>query len=215
MKKEYVLQKIREKGIVAVVRAKNADTAMKTADACIEGGITAIEITFTVPGALGVIKTLSEEYAGTDVMTGAGTVMNKEDSEKAIEAGARFIVSPYFDAETVRLCREKNIAVMPGVMTVREAVMAMNAGADILKIFPGELFGPAIIKAFKGPLPDAVMMPTGGVTAENAGDWIKAGAVAVGAGGSLTSGAAAGDYGAVTRMAKLFLENIARSRRKD
>lgn len=209
MNKNKVLEKIKDIGVVAVVRASSADEALKITDACVAGGISAIEITFTVPDAVSVIKTLS---ARDDITLGAGTVMNADEADTALKAGAQFIVSPYLDIETVQLCREKEVAVMPGVMTVREAVLAMNAGADILKIFPAELFGPAIIKAFKGPLPDAVMMPTGGVTAQNVGEWIKAGAVAVGAGGSLTGGAKKGNYAHITDTAKQFVENIKKAR---
>lgn len=126
--------------------------------------------------------------------------------------GAQYIVSPYFDIETVKLCNRYRMAVMPGVMSVREAVMAMEAGADILKIFPADLFGPKIIKDIKGPLPYAKMMPTGGVTADNAGEWIKAGAVALGAGGSLTAGAKTGDYALITETAKRFVKNIKAAR---
>lgn len=212
MNKDYVLGEIKCKGVVAVVRAGSADEALRVTDACLEGGITAIEITFTVPDAVRVISALAGRYSGSGLILGAGTVMCAADARRAIDAGACFVVSPYFDADTVKLCVEDGTAVMPGVMTVREAVMAMNAGADIIKIFPAELFGPAIIKAFKGPLPSAVMMPTGGVTAQNVGEWIRAGAAAVGAGGSLTSGAKTGDYALITHTAELFVRNITLAR---
>lgn len=212
MDSKTIISSIKQSGIVAVVRAENSDTASKIADACLAGGVNCIEITFTVPDAVGVIKALKSKYSENEIILGAGTVMNVSQARTALYAGAQFIVSPYLDTETVRFCKNEGVAVIPGVMTVREAVMAMNAGADILKIFPAELFGPAIIKAFHGPLPDAVMMPTGGVTAENCGEWIRAGAVAVGAGGSLTGGAKTGNYAEITETARRFVQNIAEAR---
>ena len=130
----------------------------------------------------------------------------------AILNGAQYVVSPYFDPETVKLCNHYRVPIMPGVMTVREAVMAMEAGADILKVFPGDVFGPKIIKAIRGPIPYAKMMPTGGVDVDNVADWIKAGAVAVGAGSSLTAGAKTGDYQRITETGRHFVENIRRAR---
>lgn len=127
-------------------------------------------------------------------------------------SGANFVVSPYFDPETVKMCNRYRVAVMPGIMTVKEAVAAMEAGADILKVFPGDVFGPKIIKAIRGPIPYAKMMPTGGVDVDNAADWIKAGAVAVGAGSSLTAGAKTGDYQRITDTARKFVENIKAAR---
>lgn len=212
MDKETVLTKIQKCGIVAVVRAENADTARRITDACIAGGVAAIELTFTVPRADKVIETLAANYGPEEIILGAGTVMDAATARIAMLCGAQYIVSPYFDAETVKICNRYRIAAMPGVMTVREAVLAMEAGADILKIFPGELFGPSIIKAIKGPIPYAKMMPTGGVDVENAADWIKAGAVAVGAGSSLTAGAKTGDYQKITETAKKFVAAIEKAR---
>lgn len=212
MDKEQVLTKIQNCGIVAVVRAETTDEAQKIAEACIEGGVAAIELTFTVPHADKVIEFLANKYSPEEMILGAGTVMDAETARIAMLCGAQYIVSPYFDAETVKLCNRYRMAVMPGVMSVREAVMAMQAGADILKIFPADLFGPKIIKDIKGPLPYAKMMPTGGVTAENAGEWIKAGAVALGAGGSLTAGAKSGNYALITETAKKFINNIKAAR---
>ena len=185
MDKEQILTKIQDSGIVAVVRAETTDEAQRIADACLEGGVSAIELTFTVPHADKVIEFLANKYSPEEMILGAGTVMDSQTARMAMLCGAQYIVSPYFDIETVKLCNRYRMAVMPGVMSVREAVMAMESGADILKIFPADLFGPKIIKDIKGPLPYAKMMPTGGVTADNAGEWIKAGAVALGAGGSL------------------------------
>ncbi len=212
MDKETVLTKIQQCGIVAVVRAENADTARRITDACIAGGVAAIELTFTVPRADKVIETLAANYGPEEIILGAGTVMDAATARIAMLCGAQYIVSPYFDAETVKMCNRYRVASMPGVMSVREAVSAMEAGADILKIFPGELFGPSIIKAIKGPIPYAKMMPTGGVDVNNAADWIKAGAVAVGAGSSLTAGAKTGDYQKITETAKQFVAAIEKAR---
>jgi 2-dehydro-3-deoxyphosphogluconate aldolase/(4S)-4-hydroxy-2-oxoglutarate aldolase len=212
MDKELILTKIQECGVVAVVRAETCEQAERITDACIEGGVAAIELTFTVPHADKVIEGLAKKYTPDQIILGAGTVMDAATARIAMLAGAQYIVSPYFDLDTVKMCNRYRIAVMPGIMSVREAVMAMEAGADILKIFPGELFGPSIIRAIKGPIPYAKMMPTGGVDINNVGEWIKAGAVAVGAGSSLTAGAKTGDYALITKTAKQFVENIKKAR---
>lgn len=212
MDKEQILTKIQECGIVAVVRAESTDTAERIVDACIEGGVAAIELTFTVPHADKLIDHLASKYTPEEIILGAGTVMDAPTARIAMLSGAQYIVSPYFDPETVRMCNRYRTAVMPGVMSVREAVMAMEAGADILKVFPGDLFGPKIIKDIRGPIPYAKMMPTGGVNADNVGEWIKAGAVAVGAGSSLTAGAKTGDYAQITATARKFRENIISAR---
>ncbi len=212
MDKEHILTKIQDCGIVAVVRADTPDIAEHITDACIEGGVAAIELTFTVPHADKVIEALAKKYTPEQILLGAGTVMDAATARIAMLAGANYIVSPYLDPETVRMCNRYRLAVMPGVMSVREAVLAMEAGADILKIFPGELFGPKIIKAINGPIPYAKMMPTGGVDLENVGEWIKAGAVAVGVGGALTGGAGTGDYQKITEKAKQFVQKIKEAR---
>ncbi|MBC8527856.1 bifunctional 2-keto-4-hydroxyglutarate aldolase/2-keto-3-deoxy-6-phosphogluconate aldolase [Christensenellaceae bacterium NSJ-44] len=212
MDKEVVLQKIRDVGLVAVVRAENADSARRIAEACLEGGVAALEITFTVPGAKEVIADLARTYQKGEIILGAGTVMDPETARISILEGVQYVVSPYLNLDTVRLCNRYRIPCMPGCMSVKEVVEAMEAGADIIKIFPGELFGPKIIKAISGPVPQARMMPTGGVTADNVAEWIRAGAVAVGAGSSLTGGAKTGDYGEITRVARTFIQNIQAAR---
>ena len=212
MDKEQILTRIQDCGIVAVVRAESTDKAERIVDACIEGGVAAIELTFTVPHADKVIEHLANKYTPEQIILGAGTVMDSATARIAMLSGAQYIVSPYFDPETVKMCNRYRVAVMPGIMSVREGVMAMEAGADILKVFPGDLFGPKIIKDIRGPIPYAKMMPTGGVNADNVGEWIKAGAVAVGAGSSLTAGAKTGDYAAITETAKKFVANIKAAR---
>lgn len=212
MDKRMVLKKISDCGVVAVVRAENAEQAVKIADACAAAGIAALEITFTVPGAAEVIKKLAEVYNKGEIIVGAGTVLDPETARTAILAGAQYVVSPCLNVETVKLCNRYQVACMPGAMTIKETVECMEAGADIVKIFPGELFGPAIIKAIKGPLPQAVLMPTGGVSLENVGEWIKAGAVAVGVGGNLTAGAKKGDYQSITDIGRQFVEKVRQAR---
>ena len=212
MDKEKIITRITDSGIVAVVRAESAEQAKRITDACIEGGVAAIELTFTVPYAHHVIEDLAKSYSPEDIILGAGTVMDSETARIAILSGANYIVSPYFNAEVVKTCNRYRIACMPGAMTIKEVVEAMEAGADIVKIFPGDAFGPNIIKAIKGPVPQAKMMPTGGVDVNNVDKWIKAGAVAVGAGGSLTAGAKTGDYAAITATAKEFVEKIKAAR---
>ena len=214
MEKSEVIKSITTVGVVAVVRAENSEKAAKISEACVKAGIKALEITFTVPGAADVIKDLSVIYKGTDIIVGAGTVLDPETARIAILAGAQFIVSPSLNVETVKLCNRYQIAVMPGAMTIREVIMGMEAGADIVKIFPGDLYGPSIIKDIKGPLPQAKLMPTGGVSLENAADWIKAGAVGVGVGGSLTASAKTGDYETITKIGKQFIENVKNAKAK-
>jgi 2-dehydro-3-deoxyphosphogluconate aldolase/(4S)-4-hydroxy-2-oxoglutarate aldolase len=212
LSKNEVLSRIRESGLVAIVRAESAEQAQKIADALAAGGVAAIEITFTVPGATEVIKTLAAKYKSGEIIIGAGTVLDPETARIAILEGAQYIVSPCLNVETVRLCNRYKVACMPGAMTLKETVEVMEAGADVVKIFPGELFGPSIIKAFKGPLPHALLMPTGGVSLDNVGEWIKAGSVAVGVGSTLTAGAKKGDYVSITKTAQQFIEKIKKAR---
>ncbi|HUJ95730.1 MAG TPA: bifunctional 2-keto-4-hydroxyglutarate aldolase/2-keto-3-deoxy-6-phosphogluconate aldolase [Terriglobales bacterium] len=207
-----VLGKIVESGLVAVIRAESPEHATRIAEACARGGVAALEITFTVPGAVEVIAHLAKIYKSGEILLGAGTVLDPETARAAILAGAHFIVSPSLNPETARLCNRYQIPYMPGAGTVRDIVEAMECGADIIKIFPGELLGPAFVKAVKGPLPQAALMPTGGVSLENVAEWIRAGCVAVGVGGNLTAGAKKGDFQSVTDLAKQFVERICQAR---
>lgn len=207
-----LLKRITDVGLVAVVRAETGEQAQRVADAVLAGGCPAIEMTFTVPAAHRVIEALAARYSPSELILGAGTVLDPETARIAILSGASYIVSPSLNVETVRLCNRYQVPVMPGAMTVREVIEAMEAGADIVKLFPGEAFGPSIIKAIKGPLPQAPLMPTGGVDLSNVAEWIKAGAVAVGAGGSLMGGAKTGDFASVTSTARAFIEKIKAAR---
>lgn len=212
MGKIDVIKRLTDCGVVAVVRADNEEQAKKIADACIQAGIVGIEITFTVPGAHKIIENLCETYSEDEILVGAGTVLDKETARAAILAGAKYVVSPCLDVETVQLCNTYDIPCMPGAMTVKEAVDGMKAGADIIKIFPGGLYGPKIIKNFKGPLPQMKMMPTGGVDVSNVGEWIKAGAVAVGVGSSLTAGSRTGDYDSIVKIGRQMIEEVKKAR---
>lgn len=207
MRKYEVLRRIEEVGVVAVVRAENSEKAKTIALACMEGGIDSIEITFTVPGANDVIKDLTKEF-GDKLLVGAGTVLDSETARIAILAGAKYIVSPAFDIETAKLCNRYQIPYMPGCMTITEMLTAMEAGADVIKVFPGSAFGPSFIKAVKGPLPQAVLMPTGGVSIDNVDQWINNGCIAVGVGGNLTKGSSED----MTNAAKEFVEKIKEAR---
>ena len=212
MDKEKILTKLTDAGLVAVVRANSADEAIRISDACLEGGCPSIELTFTVPGAHKVIEELAKRYSNGEMLLGAGTVLDSETARIAILSGANYVVSPGFNLDAAKLCNRYRIPYMPGCMTITEVLTAMEAGADIVKIFPADLFGPKIIKDIKGPLPHAKMMPTGGVEISNVHEWIKAGAVAVGAGSSLTAGAKSGDYAKITATAKEFIAKIKEAR---
>ena len=207
-----ILKRITDVGLVAVVRAETSEKALRIADAVLAGGCPAIEVTFTVPRAHRVLEDLAAQYPATDLILGAGTVLDPETARIAILSGASYVVSPSLNHDTVRLCNRYQVPVMPGVMTIREVIEAMEAGADIIKLFPGETFGPAFVKAIKGPLPQAPLMPTGGVDVDNVGEWIKAGCVAVGVGSNLTAGSRKGDYKAVTQATQQFIERIRAAR---
>lgn len=212
--KLHVLSRITESGLVAIVRTDDSSQASRIVDACAAGGAAAIEITFTVPGATAVIEELAKRYPAKQIALGAGTVLDPETARIAILAGAQFVVSPSLNTDTARLCNRYQIPYLPGAGTIREIVEAMEAGADIIKIFPGETLGPSFVKAAKAPLPQSSLMPTGGVSIDNAAEWIQAGSVALGVGGSLTAGAKAGDFKSITDLARRFIAVIAEARGK-
>ncbi|MDY0294671.1 MAG: bifunctional 2-keto-4-hydroxyglutarate aldolase/2-keto-3-deoxy-6-phosphogluconate aldolase [Acholeplasmataceae bacterium] len=206
MYKFEVIKRITEVGVVAVVRAEKKEDAISIAQACIDGGLPAIEVTFTVPHADEVIKTLSQTFSDDQLLIGAGTVLDAETARIAILNGAKYIVSPAFDEKTALLCNRYQIPYMPGCMTITEMIKALEFGSDIIKLFPGSAFGPSYVKAVKGPLPQVNIMPTGGVSLDNIQEWVKNGVVAVGVGGELTGPAKKGDFAGVQKNAQAFIK---------
>lgn len=206
------LGRVVETGLVAVIRAESCEQARRIADACAGGGVSALKITFTVPAAAGVIEGLAKSFPAEQIQIGAGTVLDPETARIAILAGAQFVVSPCVNLETARLANRYQIPYVPSAGSVREVVEAMECGAGIVKVFPGEVLGPGFVKAVRGPLPQAPLMPTGCVSLENAKAWIEAGCVALGVGGNLTAGAKTGDYASITRLARRFIEIIGEAR---
>jgi len=212
MKKFDTLNRLIDGGVVAVVRADSKEQGAKIAEACVQGGIKAIELTFTVPHADQVIAFLKDTIPSEKLIIGAGTVLDAVTARIAILNGAEYIVSPSFDLETAKLCNRYQIPYMSGCETIKEIITAMEAGVDIVKLFPGSAFGPCYVKAVKGPLPQCNIMPTGGVSIDNAAEWIKAGCVAIGVGGDLTAPAKNGDYAGVTAKAKEYVDAVRSAR---
>jgi len=214
MNKEYVLSRIREVGIVPVVRASSADEAFEAIEAIKAGGIPILEITMTVPRALSVIERVTASY-GDDVIVGAGTVLDAETARACILAGAQFIVSPALNLDTISCCHRYSIAVMPGALTPTEVVQAWTAGADFVKVFPaGAMGGANYIKSLKAPLPQIELVPTGGVSLKTAADFIRAGASALGVGADLVDTKALGEGRAdlITERARQFVEIVRTAR---
>jgi 2-dehydro-3-deoxyphosphogluconate aldolase/(4S)-4-hydroxy-2-oxoglutarate aldolase len=205
MSRESTLKRILDGGIVAVVRAESGALLAGVVRALAEGGVTAAEITFTVPDAVDVIKHVRREL-GDEVVLGAGTVLDPETARAALLAGAEYIVSPAVNVDVIRLCRRYDKAVMPGAFTPTEVITAWEAGADVVKIFPADVGGPSYLKALRGPLPQVRMMPTGGVDLNTAENFLKAGACCLGVGGSLVEpkAVAAGDFGRIRDLAAQY-----------
>lgn len=208
MNKLQTLNYIHEKGIVAVIRGKDKQEALRFSKACADGGVNILEITFTVPNAIDVMKSLIEEL-GNSVLIGAGTVLDEVTARLAIMEGAKFIVSPAFDEKVARLCNLYQIPYMPGCMTPTEITRALEFGVDVIKVFPGSAFGPSYFGALKGPLPYVNLMPTGGVDIDNVDEWIKQGAYAVGVGGQLVKGSSE----EIIEKAKKFVQKIEEARK--
>lgn len=212
MNKNETVSKLLDCGVIAVIRGNSLEEAVKLSKACAEGGIVGLEVTFTVPGAKEVIEALAKEKDASYIV-GAGTVLDEATARIAILAGAKFIVGPNFDKGVCELCNLYQVPYMAGVFTINEIVAALKAGVEVCKIFPGSLAGPDYIKAIHGPLPQARCMPTGGVDLENAQEWIKKGAVAIGTGSNLTAPAKNGDYAKVTELAKQYVALVAQARK--
>ena len=214
MNKAEVIKQIKDTGLIPVVRATSADEAMRAIDAIREGGVSVLEVTMTVPGAVGVIEQLTKKY-GSDVIVGAGTVLDAETARACMLSGAQFVVSPALNLETIECCRRYGVAVMPGALTPTEVVQAWTAGADLVKVFPADALGGAsYLKALKAPLPHIELVPTGGVSLKTAADFIKAGASALGVGTDLVDLKAIrdGQANVITERARQFVQIVREAR---
>ncbi len=216
MTRDEVKARIIQIGIVPVVRATSAEQAIRASEAVCKGGIPAVEMTMTVPGAVDVIAQLSRTM-GSEVLVGAGTVLDAETAKHCLDAGAQFLVSPGFDLETVNLAKRTGTLIMAGALTPTEIITAWKAGTDFVKVFPcGAVGGAKYIKALKGPLPNIPMVPTGGVKLDTAADFIQAGAAALGVGDELVPAAAlrSGNTNHIVETARKFVAIVAEARRK-
>ena len=184
MSRAELVKEMKNNGIVAIIRTKYPDKLIKIAEAIFEGGVKFIEITMTVPNALKMIKEVKNSVSD-EIILGVGSVLDPETAQKAIDAGAQFVVSPIFKKEIIDKAHKNNVPAMPGTFTPTEMLNAHQYGADIIKVFPADILGMKFFKAVKAPMPDLNLMPTGGVNLDNAGDWINAGACAVGIGTAL------------------------------
>jgi 2-dehydro-3-deoxyphosphogluconate aldolase/(4S)-4-hydroxy-2-oxoglutarate aldolase len=208
-----ITQAIEDSGVVAVIRMKEADRLRDVVAALAEGGVRALEITMTVPRAIELIAAIAPTLS-SEFILGAGTVLDAETARRAIDAGARFIVSPVFRTEVIRAAHDRNAAAMPGCFTPTEILSAWDAGADVVKVFPATAVGPGFFKDVRAPLPQVKLMPTGGVTIDNAGEWIAAGAVAVGVGSALldANAIASGSMSTITANARRIVANVRAAR---
>jgi len=203
------LDTITRTGALLIVRLDSAEEALAVSEAAIEGGIRALEITLSVPGALGVISTLAERYGDDGVVVGAGTVLDGPTAQTCVSAGARLLVSPNLNPAMIETANRYQAVTVSGAFTPSEIVDTMQAGADIVKLFPAEFVGPDYVRTVRAPLPQAPLMPTGGVTPDNVKEWFDAGVVAVGAGSFVTKAARVdGNYGRVTEAAADMLRAI-------
>lgn len=217
MTREEVWQCISEVGIVPVIRASSPELAVAAAKAVWAGGIPIVEVTMTVPGAIGVIEELTATMAG-EMLVGAGTVLGAETAARCLDAGAEFLVSPGFDTETVKMANLQEKLIMAGALTPTEVITAWKAGSDFVKVFPcGNVGGPSYIRALKAALPQIPMVPTGGVNLENAAEFLIAGASALGIGGELVSLAAlkARNLDAITEAARQYVSIVRSVRERD
>jgi 2-dehydro-3-deoxyphosphogluconate aldolase/(4S)-4-hydroxy-2-oxoglutarate aldolase len=208
-----MMELIQKTGVIAIMRAKSSDQLLAAADAIKAGGVQAIEVTMTTPGALDVIRQATERY-GADVLFGAGSVLDPESARAAILAGAQFVVCPTLNLKTIEICHRYSIPVVPGAYTPTEILTAWEAGGDMVKVFPASVGGPAYFKAIKGPLPQVKLVPVGGVDLDTTANFIRAGADAVGVGSALVSQKLldAGDFATLTERARRFCQEVAKGR---
>ncbi|WP_121822435.1 bifunctional 4-hydroxy-2-oxoglutarate aldolase/2-dehydro-3-deoxy-phosphogluconate aldolase [Halostella salina] len=214
MERQETLQQMQDSGVVAVMRGADADAVVDIAHALREGGVTALELTADTPGVMGLIEDVVDALDDTEVVVGAGTVLDSETARAASLAGAEFVVSPSFHEDVVETCNRYGVPVAPGVATPTEAIEAYQAGADMVKLFPASDLGPGYLSSIKGPLGQVPIMPTGGVGPDNAGEFIEAGAECVGAGGALVDHDAVerGDFETITENARAMVEAVENAR---
>lgn len=209
MNRDEQVRRMLDSGIVAVVRSPDSHQLVEVAKALADGGVTVLEITFTVPNALDVIGRVKASL-GERILLGAGTVLDSETARAAILAGAEFIVAPTLNLDVIKLCHRYDKPVLPGALTPTEILTAWEAGADIVKVFPADVVGPAFFKALRGPLPQIRLMPTGGVDLNTAAEFLKAGACCLGVGGQLVEpkAVAAGNFERIRDLARQFVEIV-------
>jgi Entner-Doudoroff aldolase len=214
MKKEEILEELTRLGAIAIIRMSDSEKLKRVSEAIHKGGVSAIEITMTTPNALTVIENLSKTM-GDEIIVGVGSVLDPQTAIDAINAGARFVVSPVFKHDIVETVKKLNIPVMPGAFTPTEIQAAYEQGADIVKVFPADVLGMAFFKAIKGPMPYLKLMPTGGVTLTNAGEWLKAGAYIVGVGTALLDKKAIDEnnFKKLTENAEILVRSISEGRK--
>ena len=208
MDKCQIIEAIKKEKLISVIRYKDQEKIKKIVDSIVAGGINLIEITMTVQNAIDIIKKLAIKYKDSNVIIGAGTVVESQIAQDAIDAGAMFIVSPVLNKDIIKICNEHNILVVPGIATPTEAYEALKSGAAVLKLFPSNAFDPSIIKTYKGPFPNIKLMPTGGINLDNINEWIDNGAIAVGIGGELLKEFNGENFEDITNTVKLFKEKI-------
>lgn len=213
MSREKQLDRVIDCGIVAIVRYSEPGPLVEVVKALAAGGVTVAEVTLTVPDALDVIREAKRQL-GDRILLGAGTVLDTETARAALLAGAQFIVAPSLNLDVIKLCRRYDKLVMPGAFTPTEVLAAWEAGADIVKVFPADVVGPAFFRALRGPLPQVKLMPTGGVDLSTAAEFLKAGSVCLGVGSQLIDPklVAAGDFAKITALAKQYVEIVKKHR---
>ena len=212
-RRSAITKAVEAMGVVAVIRLKDAGKLRSVIDALAKGGVRALELTMTIPGAVHLIREIAPTLPD-DFLVGAGTVTDADTARAVIDAGAQFVVGPVLRPDVIRACHERDIAAIPGCFSPTEILTAHEAGADIVKIFPATMLGPQFIRDVRAPLPQLKLMPTGGVTLDNAGDWVRAGAVAVGVGSALVDVKAidAGRFDVVTANARRVVASVSDAR---
>ena len=200
-----ILDELKASGIVAVVRGKSHEEARGYMEACLKGGIKSLELTYTIPNVCELIKEYSSH---AEALIGVGSVLNGKMASDAIEAGAKYVVSPGYSEEVNKVCKEMNVLYLPGCMTVSEIMKAMDAGNKMIKLFPGDVFGAKYVKAIKAPIPNVEIMPTGGVSVDNIEEWFAIGVSCVGVGSSLIKGSLED----IENTAKAFMKKMEKIR---